>query len=168
MSQYAYWIPDHYPAVIQNVLKFPGGCSTLARNQIRLATCIDGIEGPEKTSLTAARLAQFIGNGNLEKFDRLCGIAMVQRKKRTHGRHVIELNGRIFGEAPFQIVNQCLSLRRVPRHSQGESRAILHLPVLGKRKGCHCRRLCGWGVPIKGFPQGYTGFKGSSPFSMGR
>src|SRR5208337_1910972 len=143
MSQYAYWIPDHYPAVIQNVLKFPGGCSTLARNQIRLATCIDGIEGPEKTSLTAARLAQFIGNGNLEKFDRLCGIAIIQRKKRTYGWQVIELDRGIFGEAAFQIVGQCLSLRRIPRDGKGEGCAILHLPVLGKLQGFHCRRLCG-------------------------
>ncbi len=92
MSQYADGIPDHYPGVIQNFLKFPGGLSALARGQIRLATRIDGIESPEETRLSAARLAQFIGNGNLENFDRLCGIAMVQRKKRTHGRQVIELN----------------------------------------------------------------------------
>jgi hypothetical protein len=32
MSQYADGIPDHYPGVIQNFLKFPGSFSTLARN----------------------------------------------------------------------------------------------------------------------------------------
>jgi hypothetical protein len=64
----------------------------LARGQIRLATRIDGIEGPEESRLTASRLAQFIGNGNREKFDRLCGIAMIQSKKRKYGGKVIELN----------------------------------------------------------------------------
>src|SRR5579863_452897 len=92
MSQYADGIPDHYAGVIQNFLKFPGRLSTLARGQIRLATRIDGIESPEETRLSAARLAQFIGNGNLEKFDRLCGIAVVQSKKRADDRQVSELN----------------------------------------------------------------------------
>ena len=63
----------------------PSGLSALARGQIRLTTRIDGIEGPEETRLSAARLALFVGNGNFEKFDRLCGIAMIQRKKRTYG-----------------------------------------------------------------------------------
>ncbi len=81
MSQCADGIPDHNPGVIQNFLKLPRGFCALARGQIRLATRIDGIESPEKTSLTAARLAQFVWNGNLEKFDRLCGIATVQRKQ---------------------------------------------------------------------------------------
>src|ERR1035438_9707452 len=92
MSQYADRIPDHYPGVIQNFLEFLGSLSALTRSQIRLTTRIDGIESPEKTCLSAARLAQFIGNGNLENFDRLCGIAMIQRKKRTYGRQIIELN----------------------------------------------------------------------------
>ena len=92
MSQYAYGIPYHYPGVIQNFLKLSGSVSPLSRGQVRLATRIDGIESPEKTCLSAARLAQFIGNGNLENFDRLCGIAMIQRKKRTYGRQIIELN----------------------------------------------------------------------------
>ncbi len=92
MSQYADGIPDHDPGVIQNFVKFPSGLNALARGQIRLTTRIDGIESPEETRLSAAWLAQFIGNGNLENFDRLCGIAVVQRKKRTHGWQVIELN----------------------------------------------------------------------------
>jgi hypothetical protein len=69
MSQYADGIPDHDPAVIQNFLKLPGGLSALARGQIRLSTRVDGVESPEETRLGAARLAQFIGNGDLEKFD---------------------------------------------------------------------------------------------------
>jgi hypothetical protein len=32
MSQYTDGIPDHYPGVIQNFLKFPGSFSSLARN----------------------------------------------------------------------------------------------------------------------------------------
>src|SRR5580692_1277005 len=56
MSQYADGIADHDSGVIQNLLKFPGGLSAMVRGQMRLSTHINGIEGPEETCLTAARL----------------------------------------------------------------------------------------------------------------
>jgi len=86
------WDPRHYPGVIQNFLKLPGGLSALGARPNTPGHAHRWIKGPEETRLSAARLAQFIGNGNLEKFDRLGGIAMIQRKKRTYGWQVIELN----------------------------------------------------------------------------
>jgi hypothetical protein len=147
MSQYADGIADHDPGVIENFLKFPGGFSALARGQIRLPTRIDGIEGAEETGLSAARLAQFIGNGDLEKFDGLCGIAMVQREKRSHGWQVIELNRRIFGEAAFQIVGQGLSLRRTP--AMAKARAA---PYCTSRFLASARALIAAGFAVGAFP----------------
>jgi hypothetical protein len=83
-------------------------------------------------------------------------------------RAFLALNHGDPGEAALQIVGQGLSLRRIPRDSQGEDRAILHLPVLGQRKSCHCRRLCGELVSVEGFPQRRSGFKSSRLLSMSR
>ena len=93
------WLWSCHPAwheldpLIQNFMKFLGGRNALARGQVRLATRIEWDTGPRRNPfecLSAARLGQFIGSGNLEKFDRSIAFAgspwFSARNARTDGR----------------------------------------------------------------------------------
>jgi hypothetical protein len=71
VRQCAYGIADHDTAVIENFLEFPGGFNALVCSQTGLATYIDRVEGPEQTLYAGVRLAQFIGNCDLQQFDSL-------------------------------------------------------------------------------------------------
>ena len=90
VRQCADGIADHDPAVIENLLEFRGGFGALVCGQIGLATHIDRIEGPEESVNAAARRAQFIGNGDLQQFDSLGRLAMVQCEKCAKRRQVTE------------------------------------------------------------------------------
>ena len=94
---------EHNPAVIENFLKFRGGFGSLVCGQISLAAHVGGIEGSRRRPKKPMRsLGQFIGNGDLQQFDGLCRLAMVQREKCAKRWQVTELDGRILREPPFR------------------------------------------------------------------
>ena len=115
----------------------------------------------------AALHAQLIGSGNLQQFDRLGSVAMVQREKRAQCRHVAESGRRILREALFEIIRQCLETGKNPPREPAQGSPVLHLPVLGKRKRRRRALPCLGRIPEKGFPHRCSGFVQSRPFPLG-
>src|SRR5215469_13426192 len=55
-------------------------------------------------------VSQFVGCGWLQSFDCVRNFLMVQSNESANGRHIVELNGRGFGEVLVQLIGYCLRL----------------------------------------------------------
>jgi hypothetical protein len=85
-------------------------------SQIRLPAHVDGMQsgqvGTAKESVDFC--PQFVRSGGQKRFDGLGSIVAAQRELGVNRREAVELDHRIFREAPGQISSQCISPRRVP------------------------------------------------------
>src|SRR5438105_1257404 len=118
--------------MIEDLLKFDRGFGSPMSGEVGLTADIDWIQRAKQARDTAARCAQLMRRGDLERLQRAFRLGTIQRKHGAKCRQISKADCRILREFFLQVVRERLRASRIAGERQRKGSTVLYLAIMGK------------------------------------